>query len=169
MSVSYSLTLGGLAIALTILLLNVRTWWKSPGRDPKVLGPFTAGFALGALATICTGGLLGWLAGCTAGITNSIGSKAVPGATGTGDDVLASGSLGTLTAEGGVIVFLLAVGVFFAWKAASKELKRRMAGGLICGATLCLTAGIAGALDWLPELVNGAGQQVRAAVEGSLG
>lgn len=160
------LTLGGLAIALAVLYANLRPWWKG-GRDPKQLAPFGSGFALGALATICAGGLLGWLAGCSAGVTNTVGDKAVPGTTGTTSGALTKGSLGQLTAEGGVVVFLLAVGVVLAWKAAGKLDKRRIAGGMICGTTLCLTAGVAGLLAWLPQVINGAGAAGRAAIEGA--
>lgn len=162
----YSLTLFGLGISLAILFANLRSWWTSPGRDPKMLIPFGANFAWGALATVCAGGLLGWLAGCAAAGTNTAGTRAVGGATGATDSTIARGTLGTLTPEGAVVMFLMTVGVVLAWKAAGKVEKRRMAGGAICGSTLCLTAGVAGLLNWLPAVVNQAGAGLRAAVEG---
>lgn len=159
------LTFAGAAISLAVLFLNLRPWWKG-GRDPKALIPFGVSFILGALATVCTGGLLGWLAGCSAVGANTAGNKAVPGTTGTSDAALARGSLGALTPEGGVVVFLLAIGVFAAFKAAGKSDKRRMVGGGFCGATLCLTAGIAGTLDFLPGVANSIGAGLRSALEG---
>lgn len=159
------LTFAGAAVSLAVLFLNLRPWWKG-GRDPKQLIPFGSAFILGALATVCTGGLLGWLAGCSAVGANTAGNKAVPGTTGTPDSVLARGSMGQLTAEGGVVVFLLAIGVAAAWKAAGKSDKRRMFGGGFCGMTLCLTAGIAGTLDFLPGVANSLGAGLRGALEG---
>lgn len=161
-----ALSLFGLTISLAVLGANLRTWWKSPGRDPKTLGPFAGGFTLGALATVCAGGVLGLLAGCGTDLTNTAGGRAVGGTTGSTDSTLASGTLGTLTPEGAMVVFLLTVGVVITWRAAGKEIKRRMAGGLLCGATLCATAGIASLLNWLPGTANAIGQGIRAAVEG---
>ncbi|MFD3717258.1 hypothetical protein [Streptomyces sp. NPDC058674] len=159
------LTLAGLGISLVILYANARTWWKA-GKDPKTLGPFGAGFTLGALATVCTGGLLGFLAGCTVQATNGTGARVVPGSTGTPSQPLAQGSLGQLTPEGGLVVFLLAAGVTLAWRAAGKDVKKRMAGGLLCGACLCATAGFASLLDGLPQAANGIGMAIRLAAEG---
>lgn len=159
------LTIGGLAIALAVLWANLRPWWKG-GRAPKDLIPFGSGFGLGALSTICAGGLLGWLAGCSAGVTNTLGEKAVPGATGTQSSALSKGSLGNLTPEGGAVVFLLTIALVIAWKAAGKLDKRRMFGGLVCGSTLCLTVGVAGLLAWLPQTINAIGQYGRTAIEG---
>lgn len=159
------LSIGGLGISLVVLYANLRTWWKA-GKDPKTLGPFGAGFALGALSTICAGGILGFLAGCTVQGANGTGNRAVPGATGTQSTPLARGSLGQLTPEGGLVVFLLAAGVFLAWKVSGKDVKKRMAGGLMCGACLCATAGVASLLNGLPQAANGIGVAIRAAFEG---
>ncbi|MGO4630520.1 hypothetical protein AB4225_06185 [Streptomyces sp. 2RAF24] len=161
-----SLTLAGLALTLTILWANLRPWWTG-NRDPKMLAAFGKGGALGVLGAMCTGGLLGWLAGCAPVAGSQAGSKAVSAVTGTQSGTpLARGSLsGSLTEEGALIVFCVAVGVVIAWRKASKEDKKRMAGGMYCGASLCATAGIAGALSFLPGLVNDAGEQVRAAID----
>lgn len=161
------LTLTGLAISLAILWANFRPWWKG-SREFKQLIPFGQGFFLGAVSTVCTGGLLGWLAGCSAGAANEGGERgvqAVTGAAGTG--ALTKGSLGNLTPEGAVIVFLLTVGVVIAWKAAGKQEKKRTLGGAFVGATLCLTAGVASLLNWLPGTLNALGDQLRTAVEGA--
>lgn len=161
-----SLTLAGLALTAVILWANLRPWWTG-SRDPKMLAAFGKGAALGVLGAMCTGGLLGLLAGCAPSVGNQAGSKAVGAVTGTqGGSALARGSLsGSLTEEGAVVVFLIAVGVVFAWRKAGKDDKKRMAGGVYCGASLCATAGVAGALGFLPGLVNGAGEQVRAAID----
>jgi hypothetical protein len=163
--VSTPLTLAGSAISLAVLYANVRSW-KKAGWDPKAIGPFASYFTLGALSTVCTGGLLGALAGCTVQASNGVGSRAVPGATGTPSATIAAGSMGQLNPEGGLVVFLLAVALVLAWKAASKIEKKRMAGGGFCGATLCATAGVAGLLNGLPDIANGIGTAAAAALGG---
>lgn len=162
---TYQLTFAGAAISLGVLYLNLRPWWKG-GRNPKDLLPFGGAALLGALSTVCTGGLLGWLAGCSTTGANTAGEKGVPGATGTNSGALAKGSLGQLTPEGGVIVFLLAVTVAAMWKAAGKQDRKRMYGGAFCGSTLCMTAGVAGMLGGLPSAANNLGDGLRAALEG---
>lgn len=161
------LTLSGLALSLAIFYANFRPWWNG-SRAFKETVPFGQGFGIGALGTICAGGTLGWLAGCSSRIANTGGDKAVRGTTGTGSaGAVTHGDLGQLTPEGAIIVFLLTVGVVLAWRAAGKKDKKRMAGGAFCGSTLCLTAGVASALNWLPDLVNQLGQVLRTAVEGA--
>jgi hypothetical protein len=161
-----ALTLAGLALTLAILWANLRPWWTG-SRDPKMLAAFGKGAGLGVLGAMCAGGLLGWLAGCAPVVGSTAGSKAVGAVTGTPSGAaLARGSMsGSLTEEGAVVVFVAAVCVWFAWRKASKDDKKRIAGGAYCGASLCATAGVAGALNFLPGLVNGAGAQVRAAID----
>lgn len=161
------MTLAGIAISLAILALNLRTWWKG-GRQLKDLWPFTQTFLLGGISTICAGGILGWLAGCTAQGVNTAGEKVVPGTTGTGSAVIAYGSLGQLSPEGGAVVFLMTVLVIAGWKTAGKTEQKRMAGGAVCGATLCLTAGVAGLMDWLPDAINAIGARGRDLLEGAV-
>lgn len=168
MTTATGLTLGGLVIALVILIANLRPWWKG-GRDPKQLVPFSYGLALGSVSTICMGGLLGWLAGCTAGVGNRVGDKGVGMVTGSrGSSTLARGDLGHLTPEGAIVVVLLTAIVFLAWRSAGKQDKKRIFGGAYCGATLCLTAGVAGLLAFLPDAINMIGAQGRAAIEGGI-
>jgi hypothetical protein len=117
---------------------------------------------------MCGGGLLGYLAGCTAGAVNTGGGEVVTGTTGQHAGApVTTGSLGDLTPAGAVIVVLIASGVVFAFRAAGKDERKRMVGGVVCGVCLCLTAGVASALNWLPGLINGAGQQLQAAVQGA--
>ncbi|MFD0078211.1 hypothetical protein ACFVIY_37920 [Streptomyces sp. NPDC127166] len=160
------LTLAGLALTAVILWANLRPWWTG-NRDPKLLAAFGKGAGLGVLGAMCAGGLLGWLAGCAPVVGNAAGSKAVGAVTGaqTGAPLTRGSLSGSLTEEGAVIVFVATVAVVFAWRKAAKDDKKRMVGGLFCGASLCTTAGVAGALSFLPGLVNQAGEQARAAIE----
>jgi hypothetical protein len=161
-----ALSLGGIAVALAIVVANIKPWWKG-GRDPKALAPYGVAFVLGALATICVGGVLGWGASGIASLISTGGDKAVGSVTGTGSAAVATASMGTLTPPGGVVVFLLLIGVILIWKAAGKQDKKRIAGGFITGATLGFLPGVAAVLVWLPELVNWLGGQGYALLGGA--
>lgn len=165
MNTADTITVGCLGLSLLIFYANARKWWNG-GRKAKDLGPFGGGFLFGAIATCCAGGLLGWLAGCSAGAGNTVGAKATPGVTGTqAGGVLAHGDLGSLTEAGGMVVFVATGALIFAWKSASPDIKKRMSGGLYCGSTLCFTAGVASLMNWLPPVVNQAGAGIVAIVE----
>lgn len=164
---SPGLSLAGLALVLAILWANLRPWWKG-NRDPQQLRAFGTGAFLGALSTMCGGGLLGWLAGCAPNAANTSGAKATQGVTGqTPAETVTTGTLGQLTPEGAVVVFLVAVGTVLAFRAAGKQDKKRMVGGAFCGICLCLTAGVAGALGFLPDLINQAGTVLKDGVQGA--
>lgn len=159
-----ALSLGGIVLAAAILYANFRPWWKSPGRDPKALIPFSSGATLGAMATICIGGLLGWGAAGIAGIITKVGDKAVSGTVGTGGAPVAHGSMGSLAPEGGAVVFLLFIGVLMLYRSSGKLDKRRTIGGFVCGATLAFLPGVAGLLAFLPEAANWTGASVLASL-----
>jgi hypothetical protein len=150
------LTVGGLAVGLAITGVNLWHWWKSPGRDPKNLAPFGGAFVLGGLSTLC-GGLLGTLGGWTAGANNAAGRHAVTSVAGGRAGTVAHKAAGTLTPGGALATTLIAVGVFVTWRAASKQLKRKLAGGWWAGATLTLSAGMAGLFVHVVTLVNSVG------------
>jgi hypothetical protein len=152
------LSLAGAFVCLAIAYFNIKKWWDG-SRELKNIAPFAESTVMGALASLCGGGLLGWLSGCTRQGVSTVGDQAVSGITGTsgGAPVAARSLAGQLTPEGGVVVALAAVITVAAYKAAGKDEKRRVAGGLICGMCLTITAGVAGALDGLPGLVNEVG------------
>lgn len=165
MNPATGLSLSGLALAIVVLAANLRRWWKG-SRDPKDLAHFGQGFALGALATACAGGVLGWLAGCAPGIANQGGQKGVSGLTGASpSSPITHGSIGTLDENGAVVVAIFTMLVLWTWRAAKKDEKKRIGGGLFCGSTLCATAGVAGLLTWLPDLANTVGMQGRTMAE----
>lgn len=157
-----AVNLGGIAVALIIAWLNLRPWWKG-GRDPKALLPYGAGAGIGALATICIGGILGWIAARVAGFSSSMGAKGVETTTGTsGAATLPVGRMGTLTPEGGVITVILLVGVLLLYKTSGKQDRRRIIGGALTFMILGFLPGVALALQWWPETVNWSGAQALA-------
>ena len=161
------LTFAGVALVLVILWANLRPWWKGD-RNPAKLKSFGLGSLLGSVSTMCAGGILGWLAGCSARAANTGGGKGVQAATGqTSEAAVTHGDLGQLTPEGAVIVFLLTCATIFAFRAAGKDERKRMVGGVFCGVCLCLTAGVASALNWLPALINQSGTVLRSSLDGA--
>ncbi|MBZ6250554.1 hypothetical protein KVH27_19500 [Streptomyces olivaceus] len=162
-----TLTLGGLLLALIILYANLRPWWAG-GRDVKQLAPFCKGLGGALVAATCPGGILGWARQRTGAIANTAGETAGRGATGTAQaDTVSGGQMTGLIGVGALVAVLVVFATFLAWKAAGPKDKRRIVGGAFVGLVATLTAGVAGALDWLPGALNGVGDGIVALVEGS--
>jgi hypothetical protein len=162
-----TLTLGGLLLALIILTCNLYPWYRG-GREMKQLASFGKGFAAAVCAAACPGGILGWAHSRSATVGNGAGERAGQALTGTNSAAgLTSGQLVGLGATGAVIVVIAVTLVVLAYKEAGKKDKRRILGGAYVGSALCLTAGVAGALAWLPGALNAAGDGVVAAVQGA--
>lgn len=149
-----AVSLGGVAVALAILWLNLRPWWKS-GRDPKALLPYASGAGLGSLATICTGGALGWGAAGIASLATRGGDSSVEKVTGvSGAQAAPAGRMGTLGQEGAAVTCLLLVGVIILYKASGKQDRRRIIGGFLTFAVLGFLPGVASLLAWWPHTIN---------------
>ncbi|WEH40778.1 hypothetical protein [Streptomyces sp. AM 2-1-1] len=148
-----ALSLAGVAAGLAIMWANFRPWWKG-NRDPKALLPYGAGWLLGALATICVGGALGWGAAGIAGLLSKGSNTAVGSVVGTEAASLSTGRMGTLTPEGGIVVALVLVAVVLLHRASGKLDRRRILGGIITGALLAFLPGVAAQLGFLPETAN---------------
>ncbi|KFG08116.1 hypothetical protein [Streptomyces scabiei] len=167
MTATTTLTLGGLLFALIILTCNLYPWWTG-NREMSQLAAFGKGFGAAACAAACPGGILGWAHSRSGTLGNGVGERTSQATTGTASgQSLTSGQLAGLGATGAVIVVIAVTLVVLAYKAAGKKDKRRILGGAYVGSTLCLTAGVAGALAWLPPALNGLGDGVVAAVQGA--
>lgn len=167
MTATTTLTLGGLLAALIILIANLYPWWTGP-REMKQLSSFGKGFGAAACAAACPGGILGWAHSRSGTLGNGAGERAGQALTGADSSSgLTSGQLVGLGATGALIVVIAVTLVVLSYKAAGKKDKKRILGGAYVGSTLCLTAGVAGALSWLPGALNGLGDGVVAAVQGA--
>jgi len=167
MTATSSLTLGGLLAALIVLTANLYPWWTG-GREMKQLACFGKGFGAAICAAACPGGILGWAHSRSGTLANGAGERAAAGATGTtATSTLTSGQLVGLGATGAVVVVVAVSLTVLAYKAAGKKDKRRILGGAYVGSTLCLTAGVAGLLSWLPGALNAAGDGVVQAFQGA--
>jgi hypothetical protein len=164
---STNLTVGGLLAALLVLVANLYPWYRG-GREMKQLASFGKGFGAAALAAACPGGILGWSHKHTGGVANGAGEGAGSAATGTSSGRgLTGGQLVGLSMTGAIVVAVAVFLVFLSYKEAGKKDKRRIVGGFFVGSALTLTAGIAGALQWLPSALNSAGDSVVSFVQGS--
>ncbi|MFR0354142.1 hypothetical protein [Streptomyces sediminimaris] len=162
-----TLTLGGLLAALIILTANLHPWWTG-NREIKQLASFGKGFAAAACAAACPGGILGWAHTHSGTVANATGGRASAAAAGTSSAAsLTSGQLVGLGATGAVIAVLVVFLVGLSYKGAGRKDKRRILGGAFVGSVLLLTAGVAGALVWLPGALNAAGNGVVSAVQGA--
>lgn len=162
-----TLTLGGLLAALIVLLANLHPWWTG-NREMKQLAAFGKGFTGAACAAACPGGLLGWAHARTGTVANGAGERTSATTTGTtSTSGITSGQLVGLSATGAVIAVLVVFLVVLTYKAAGKKDKKRIVGGAFVGSVLLLTAGMAGALAWLPGLLNAVGVAVVDTVQGA--
>ncbi|MFJ4624250.1 hypothetical protein [Streptomyces sp. NPDC088812] len=167
MTATSTLTLGGLLLALIILTCNLYPWWVG-GREMKQLAMFGKGFCAAICAAACPGGILGWAHSRSGTVGNGVGERTSQATTGTTSaQALTTGQLVGLGATGAAIVVLAVTIVVLAYKDAGKKDRRRIIGGAYVGSTLCLTAGVAGLLAWLPGALNELGDGVVAAFEGA--
>ncbi|WP_042170125.1 hypothetical protein [Streptomyces sp. NBRC 110035] len=167
MNATSTLTLGGLLAALVVLTCNLYPWWTG-GREMGQLAPFGKGFGGAACAAACPGGILGWTHSRTGSVGNSAGETAGQSLTGARAGTgLTAGQLTGLTATGAIVVVIAVTLVVLAYKSAGKKDKKRIAGGAFVGSVLLLTAGVAGALAWIPGALNATGDALVAAVQGA--
>ncbi|WP_329156482.1 hypothetical protein OIU91_43330 (plasmid) [Streptomyces sp. NBC_01456] len=163
-----TLTLAGATVSVAILIINVRSWWKGT-RELKALVPFGGGLITGAGWTMCLGGLFGWFAMQAVQASNKVGDKGVGATTGAhGGGSLAHGSLGHLTYPGACAVVVAAIVGGIVVKAAGKQDKKRMFGGVFAGLTLCATAGFAQLMQWVPEMYNALGSSAADVLNGAV-
>lgn len=167
MSGTTTLTLGGLLAALIVLAANLHPWWTG-NREMKQLKAFGQGFVAAACAAACPGGILGWAHSHTGAAANKAGestSSAAAGSSSTSN--LTTGQLTGLSATGAVIVVVTVFLVSLSYKGAGKKDKKRLLGGAFVGSAFLLTAGVAGALNWVPAALNGIGDATVALVQGA--
>jgi len=161
------LTVGGLLAALLVLAANLHPWWTG-NREMKQLAAFGKGFSAAACAAACPGGILGWAHSRSGTIANGAGERTSTAVTGTDSGAgLTSGQLVGLGATGAAVAVVVVFLVVLSYKAAGKKDKRRIIGGAFVGSVLLLTAGVAGALSWLPDFLNAAGDGVVDAAQGA--
>jgi hypothetical protein len=68
------LTLGGLLLALIILVCNLYPWYRG-GRQLSKLAAFGKGLSGGVCAAMCPGGILGWAHSRSGTVGNGVGER----------------------------------------------------------------------------------------------
>ncbi|MFF6985624.1 hypothetical protein [Streptomyces sp. NPDC010273] len=162
-----ALTAGGLLAALLVLVANLYPWYTG-GREMKQLSAFGKGALGAACAAACPGGALGWIHQRSGSIANGSGESVGAAAAGTDTGThLATGQLVGLGMTGAIVAVLAVFLVYLSYKSAGKADRRRITGGAFVGSVFLLTAGVAGALAWLPGFLNGIGDAIMAAAQGT--
>ncbi|MFC0602305.1 hypothetical protein [Streptomyces palmae] len=160
------LTIGGLFVGLAIPTLYCSRWAvqylkskKSPDKQEAVgLG---VGILYGGLATMCTGGLIGFGAGVITWLGNGAGSLTMWGLTGGNTTLDARSTTVTLTGEGNLILLLLTVVIIGAWRALGKKMQEMAKRGIVSGILLGLSATLGGAVAaFIIPAVNNWGAQI---------
>ncbi|MFJ7912624.1 hypothetical protein [Kitasatospora sp. NPDC096204] len=155
------LSLGGLALAVAILVATAVRWWRR-GCEMPGAAVLTGGLLMGLLSALCTGGLLGFAAHyLVREATNPLGNKL----SGTGaEQLLPQAAPAGMNAGGGVATTLLLAVVVLAWRCCDYQLRRQLTAGIVSGSALGLAGGISGlAAATLIPAVNSIGDQILAA------
>jgi hypothetical protein len=160
-----TVTLGGLAIGLFLLVRELWTWWRGgsggaasaapagkgkggggapagKARDPKALLPFATGIAFGALCVACPAGLLGTAAGLVRSASNGGGGLVMQKATGQAAPAVAQAAAPALTPYGAFITTVVLFLAVFAWKKLSKVIKGKFRNGVWAGTLLTISSGV---------------------------
>ncbi|MFI5534507.1 hypothetical protein ACIA8O_38830 [Kitasatospora sp. NPDC051853] len=145
-----TLTAGGLAFGMGIPVHFAAGWakanYKSKKKDFKTLIPFVGGIAYGGLASMCTGGLIGFGAGVITWFGNGAGSLALWGISGGNTTRALRATPVQLSAEGNIVLFLITVALFGLWKAIKSDEKKLAKRGIVAGVLLGLSAVLGGAV-----------------------
>jgi subtilisin family serine protease len=164
--VNTALTVGGLAVGISVLVWYLLRWWHSQqnaktGKDWRALSPLGSGVGLGILAASCAGGLLGTIAGWIRNISNAAGDKVINGATGSNSQTLATAGVPALTAGGALIVVASFAALLAMWKKVKDTSRKPLVLGSVAGITVGMSPGVAGSVAVaLIPLVNEAGNSV---------
>ncbi|MFE2728374.1 hypothetical protein [Kitasatospora sp. NPDC059327] len=164
-----ALTAGGLAVGLGIPVHFATGWlkanFKAKKKDWKTLIPFAGGIAYGGLASMCTGGLIGFGAGLITWFGNGAGSLALWGLAGGNTTRAVRATPVELSAEGNIILFLVTIAVFGIWKAINASEKKLAKRGIVAGVLLGISAVLGGAVavSVIPA-VNSAGASLLGAI-----
>jgi hypothetical protein len=179
---SNTITVGGLAVGVILLLHELWLWWRGGGggagkggtkkggpvsagggksRDPKVLIPFAGGIAFGQLCVACPAGLLGTFAGVLRWAGNGVGGTGMSGATGHSPSTIAQGSAPALT-DGGALVTTIFLGLLILmWKKLPKQVRAKLTKGVWCGTLLGIGTGLAAVIGAaVIPTANDLGQQL---------
>lgn len=151
-------SLGGVTVGLSILGWNVTTWWAgSKKHNFRDLVPFILCVLYGMLLILSTGGLLGWLSNFALWGSSEIGDAALEYVVGGGSPNATRGAHLILTDGGHAFVIVATVVLIAVWTR-KKGFRWDLALSIVCGISLGLSSGVAGAAGFiLSPVVSTAG------------
>jgi hypothetical protein len=158
------LSLGGVTVGLSILGWVITQWWMSnKKKNLKAflkLVPFLLCASYGMVLVLSAGGLLGAGADWTMWGTSEIGNAALQYGVGGGTPAVTRGSNLVLSDGGHAVVIIATVCLLAAW-ALRRGFRWDFLLAVVCGISLGLSSGIAGAAGYvLSPVVSGAGDAV---------
>ncbi|MFJ5927607.1 hypothetical protein ACIQF6_33930 [Kitasatospora sp. NPDC092948] len=156
------LSVGGLGLALAILVGTALRWWRRGFELPDTFA-LAGGLLSGLLSALCSGGLLGLATHLlVTRATNPLGNKVTGGGS---EQLLAHPGDAGLTRPGGVATLLIAAATALLWKCCDARLRAQIGAGAVSGSALGLAAGISGlAAATLVPAVNALGAQFLGAL-----
>lgn len=144
-------TLGSFALGLSLIVLNVGTWWpgyrrlrKDPMRQATALLPFVFGYAYGILVMLC-GGLLGWFGDVVLWGGSWLGDGALIWGVGGHRESVQSTALVALT-NGGLAMALVFTAVFVVVTRRSEKARKMLVQGAAAGILTGVVRGYLGVL-----------------------
>jgi hypothetical protein len=167
-------TLGCILLGVLAAMPVLIPWWRggkstpakglskgTPGgkRDVKTLIPFIAAFCCGALASTCSGGVIGNMARRTIGASDRGGDTIIRVLTGAPSESAVRSAAGVMTAGAAVLYIAAIVVLVVVARRADKATRLKILSGAYSGITLGGANGIAGlvAVALLPALTSGGG------------
>jgi hypothetical protein len=157
---THHITVGGALIGLMAALIVLVPWYRanragkkgdvftkgtgSRKRNWAALGPFGWAFTLGTLSSLATGGLMGKAAMGIANGSNTLGSRLLSSLAGADSPTVTRHGITLLSPGGAGALLLVELGLIIWWRLSGGAVRWQMAMGVISGATLGPTAGIAG-------------------------
>ncbi|MET7711023.1 hypothetical protein [Streptomyces sp. NPDC005407] len=157
-------SLGGVIFGLSVLAWNVTRWWSGSKKhrlsDLRELGPFALCALYGMLLILATGGLLSSLADVALWGTSAAGDAALEYGVGANTPDVTRSQHIALT-DGGAGVVIIGTVILVAVWTRKRGFRWDLAFSILCGISLGLASGIAGAFGWvLGPVVNTAGDAI---------
>ena len=150
MNATEGITYGTLVIGLICLAAELADWWpgfralrKAPLKHVADLAPFSAMWAVGALMAMCTGGVVGWLTDWFVWGAGWLGDAALIYGVGGERQAVAQGLSQPLTNGGLAMTLIILTIAVIRMKRAGDGLGWSHKRGIVSGATLGLSAGVA--------------------------
>ena len=157
------LSLGGLALAVIVLVFTVVRWWRK-GRPAPSAAALVGGVLIGLLGALCSGGILGLVTHLmVTRITNPFGN-AVSGGGSAWLLPHVDPSTG-LTRGGAVTTVVLLCAAILTWCCCDNELRRKIAAGAVVGSAAGLVGAVTGlaAITLIPA-ANALGDHITASL-----